>query len=244
MTVVVALALAAGAVLTAASGAVFSLASIIASTLAPVTVKDNQDAELKNQKAVHEHDLRALRKEHDGVVTRLRAELEAAQAQLMDRTKQTALVSYRGEQRFIAEAVKDTTERVSNRAAYAAGRNIAAMPMESVPFLGIGVIVGATTWELADACALMQDMHELEVALDPDTANDPAKAEACGMSVPTTAELWDELRSKPRELTTKIRSEYGEWVSPHMVKAYDWFDGLMHRSLNLLGPSAPDGATP
>jgi predicted RNase H-like nuclease (RuvC/YqgF family) len=114
-------------------------------------------------------------------------------------------VSYRGKTSSLGEAVEDTTERVSRRTALGTSRNVAATFGESVPMVGIAVVVGATAWEIKDACDTMKDLHELEVALDPTRANDASVKEVCGMAVPTKEELWEKVKSSPGEAWQKAK---------------------------------------
>ena len=53
------------------------------------------------------------------------------------------------------------------------------------------MIVTATAMELHDACVIMQDLHELDIAFDPTMAFPTEAQEVCGLKVPTRQELWD-----------------------------------------------------
>jgi regulator of replication initiation timing len=104
-------------------------------------------------------------------------------------------ITYRGEKRLAREAVKDTSGRLARRITHASSRNVASVFAESLPFVGVGVIVGATAWELKDACELMKDLHELDVAFNPESAVDGT--EVCGTRVPDRAEVWQAIRESP-----------------------------------------------
>ncbi|MGX0876989.1 hypothetical protein ACSSV4_001673 [Roseovarius sp. MBR-154] len=104
-------------------------------------------------------------------------------------------VTYRGKKKFAKEAVKDTSGRLAKRVTTAASRNVATVFAEALPVVGIGVIVGATAWEINDSCEMMKDLHELDVAFNPESAIDGT--EVCGMRVPDRGEVWRKMRDSP-----------------------------------------------
>ncbi len=59
------------------------------------------------------------------------------------------------------------------------------------------MIIGVTAWDLKEACATMGDLHELELAFNPDAATDPDESEVCGLKVPTKEEVWRAVKSSP-----------------------------------------------
>lgn len=132
-------------------------------------------------------------------------------------------IRYRGQTRSVREAVSTFADNVSRRVANAAARNLAAIPAESLPFFGIAVVLGGTAWELKDACGLMQEVHELNVAFDPSLANDPAKLEACGLQVPTFPEVWQRIVADP---AGAIAEQPEEYELPAFEKP-GWWEWLM-----------------
>lgn len=106
-------------------------------------------------------------------------------------------VNYRGQARHAREAVKDTSGRLARRVTLASSRNVASVFAEALPFVGVGVIVGATVWELKDSCEMMNDLHELDVAFNPESAIDGT--EVCGMGVPTQDEIWKKINESPED---------------------------------------------
>ncbi len=197
----------ASSVLTAALPGAFLLASTLAGMVvdAAQTVKGRQAVEVKNldgkltKKGAEADDLahknKVLSRKLDDVVVENRA--------LKTRLAASELVDYRGAKRPIKEAVKDTSERIAKRTAAAAGRNVATMPGESVPVYGIAVVVAATTWEIADACAMMRDMHALDVAFNPENAISDRKV--CGLRVPTAKELWEQIKKAPGDVWSRMK---------------------------------------
>ena len=95
------------------------------------------------------------------------------------------------------KVVATVGRKVTKRTAAGATRNVAATFGESIPVIGVGVVVAATAWELKDACDTMKDLHELEVALDPAKANDASVQEVCGLRVPSKEEIWEKVKSSP-----------------------------------------------
>lgn len=117
-------------------------------------------------------------------------------------------VTYRGEKVAMRAAVKDASTRVARRTSIAAGRNIAATVGEAIPFWGIAVVVGATAWELKDACDLMGEMHELDLAFNPEDA--VTDTEVCGLRVPSRAEIWQEVKASPGAIKDRMRDLFGD----------------------------------
>ncbi|MCV2880099.1 hypothetical protein OE699_14710 [Sedimentimonas flavescens] len=104
-------------------------------------------------------------------------------------------VTYRGEKRLVKEAVGDTAERVSKRTAIAATRNAGSIVAEAIPYLGIAAIIGVTAWDLKDSCDTMIDLHELDLTFNPDKALDPEATEVCGMKLPSSEEVWADVKT-------------------------------------------------
>lgn len=136
-------------------------------------------------------------------------------------------VRHKTEKKLLVYAVRSTSERIAKRTAVGATRNIAATFGEAVPTIGIGVIAGVTALELKDACDTMMDLHELDVALDPSSANDPDVSEVCGMRVPTKEEIWTKVKVSPGAAWQMAKDalpdlpEMLEWTIPEMPEI-DW----------------------
>ncbi len=104
-------------------------------------------------------------------------------------------VTYRGQKRLLAEAVEDTAARVSRRTAAGAARNAGSVVAEAIPVAGVAVVLGVTAWDLKDACDTMTDLHELELAFDPEATS--GASEVCGLTVPTKDEVWATVKASP-----------------------------------------------
>lgn len=59
---------------------------------------------------------------------------------------------------------KSTAQRAATRATRASTRSIAAIPVESVPLLGVSTIIATTAWDIHDTCRLLEDMDEILLA--------------------------------------------------------------------------------
>ena len=152
-------------------------------------------------------------------------ELASVKRQVARQTDEIASlrhVQYRGQTKTVSEAVAHTVGRIAGRTANATARNLVAMPAEAVPLFGIAVIAGATAWEIHDACALMQDLHELNVAFDSSQANDPDRYEACGREVPSPIEVWRQMSVDPGGVLEQQPQEYGPLPSFERPGWWDW----------------------
>lgn len=140
-------------------------------------------------------------------------------ASLSDDLAKAKTISIRGRRIPMDEAVGETAERIAQRTAGGASKNVAATFGESVPFYGIAVVVAATAWELKDACATMKDLHDLDVAFNPEKANAPDVTEVCGMKVPTKEELWQMVKHSPGkavEIAKDVLPELPDFEVPEL----------------------------
>lgn len=137
------------------------------------------------------------------------------------------LVTYRGNKRLLQDAVSDTSGRITSRTATGATRNLTATLGESWPVYGIAVIVAATSWELTDACLTMQDLHELDVAFNPERANEAGVREVCGMSVPSKNELWEQVKRSPSAAWATVSEAFPDVPSPDFSSATDLFRAIV-----------------
>ena len=87
-----------------------------------------------------------------------------------------------------AQHVRRVTGSVLARARRVAGANLAAMPLEAVPLVGVATIVGATTFEMVQLCATAREMAELGRGFGLDSRGSEALA-VCRTRVPTVGEI-------------------------------------------------------
>ena len=172
----------------------------------------------------------------------------AATAELAE-ARAARQVTYRGVRRTASQAVADTSDRLARRVATASARNVGSTFAEALPVVGIGVIAAATAWELHDACEMMKEVRELDVALNPDRAVPPEAVAVCGLKAPTQDEIWTAVTESPARAWQGAQGLYSGlpdlslgrfWdASLGMFRAtYDWAFG------SPAGPVASDGSAP
>lgn len=189
------------------------MSSVVEAVVGPRTVRAKQSSQLAS-----------LATENDAL--KLRAESLADENRRLTRELADNQVTYRGEKRLAREAVKDTSARLARRVSFASSRNVASVFAEALPFVGIGVIVGATVWEVTDSCEMMKDLHELDVAFNPESAIEGT--EVCGMRVPDRAEVWQTIRESPSEVWAKAR-EY----TPELPDFSETYAYVLEKATNL-----------
>jgi hypothetical protein len=89
------------------------------------------------------------------------------------------------------------------RLAKGVSRNLAAIPAESIPYVGVGVILAVTAADLVDACETMKDFNSLLVQLGAGEKN----PELCGRKVPTKEEIWSSVKTDARAAYQKVQGE-------------------------------------
>ncbi|MBC7153072.1 MAG: hypothetical protein H5U19_00315 [Rhodobacteraceae bacterium] len=134
-------------------------------------------------------------------------------------------VTYRGKKILVKEAVKDTSRRVESRVTKSTARNLASMGGEALPYVGVGVIVAATAWEIKDACSLLREMNELSVAFDPDAAVDTTKV--CGQRVPTKDEVIASIKASPGNVWASTKETYHGLADETLPDMYDQLSDSM-----------------
>jgi hypothetical protein len=98
---------------------------------------------------------------------------------------------------------KDTAATVHRRLAKGVSRNLAALPAESVPYLGIGVTLAVTSLDLYDACQTMKDFNTLLTMMGQGQEN----PELCGQKVPTMDQVLSSARSGWRTSVESVAQE-------------------------------------
>ena len=126
-------------------------------------------------------------------------QLQAARKSLDNAKPMDRAVLYRGKRVAIKEAIIDTNDRIAQRTAFMASRNLTSIPAEAIPYLGIAVILSVTAYDLYDSCDTIKDLHELTTALDPSRKLSDDQTAVCGMEVPSTDEIWKKVKQSPGE---------------------------------------------
>jgi hypothetical protein len=130
----------------------------------------------------------------------------------LNKLKAGQTVTYNGKQRPLKEVVSETSSKVRKIATKGAIRNLASMPAEGIPLLGVTVIVASTAMEVSDACNISQSMHDLDVAMNPDRAITD-RPEACGLRVPSKDEVWEVIQRSPGAAWQAAKEQYEELPS-------------------------------
>ena len=95
--------------------------------------------------------------------------------------------------------------RLASRTKRVAAKNIAAIPAESIPFLGVAVLIADTGYELYAACETVRELDQLYVELGmTDETPDDVMHSVCEPKLPDAGEAWDGVVEKS-----------GEWHSLH-----------------------------
>ncbi|MGI3211842.1 hypothetical protein ACROSR_12075 [Roseovarius tibetensis] len=113
--------------------------------------------------------------------------------------------------------VDNATSRIARRVIRGAGRNVAAIPMEAIPLVGVATVAAVTALDVKEACATVHDMQKLRVASGIDEAPQDWAAQVCGMfsgqSVPAVCDMTiGECRGHAREVRAELGDEMGDEI--------------------------------
>ena len=95
--------------------------------------------------------------------------LDTASSTLEKRVRAEAIQEERLAKRRAAGEIRDKAVR---KATTSAKRNIAAMPLEAIPILGVTTVVGVTAWEIKDLCEIMIYIDDLSSLYGADSSAD------------------------------------------------------------------------
>jgi hypothetical protein len=103
-------------------------------------------------------------------------------------------------------ATKRFGTRLTTRTKRVAAKSIAAIPAESIPFIGVAVLIADTGYELYAACETVKDLDQLYLdwGMDDETPEDVMHA-ACDPSLPDAEEVWDGVVEKSGEWLEQAR---------------------------------------
>lgn len=125
-------------------------------------------------------------------------------------------IDFRGKKTSPKEASSVVLKSLQSRTKLVAAANAGSAVGESIPVYGIAIIAAATTYELKSACENMKELHELDVALNPETADLGDRDYVCGLKVPTKEELWQMVKNSPKTAWKSAVSGYegvSEWAT-------------------------------
>jgi hypothetical protein len=87
--------------------------------------------------------------------------------------------------------------RLATRTKRVAAKSIAAIPAESIPFIGVAVLIADTGYELYAACETVRDLDQLysDLRMTDETAKD-AMHSVCDPELPDAGEVWGGVVAK------------------------------------------------
>jgi hypothetical protein len=88
-------------------------------------------------------------------------------------------------------ATKRFGTRLASRTKRVAAKSIAAIPAESIPFIGVAVIIADTGYELYAACETVRELDQLytEMGVVEETPDDVMHS-VCNPELPEAGEVW------------------------------------------------------
>jgi len=98
---------------------------------------------------------------------------------------------------------KATVAAVHQRLAKGVSRNVAALPSESIPYLGLGVTLAVTSLDIYDACQTMKDFNALLKMMGQGEEN----SDLCGQKVPTVDQVLASAKSEWRTSVKRVADE-------------------------------------
>jgi hypothetical protein len=170
-----------------------------------------ETASLRNQADAAKQDAvdaKAREQLSDGKRATLEADLKKERANLQSvnsalSTERTNLARANGELEGVNGRIKKMKPALEARLATGVSRNLAAIPAESIPYVGVAVVLAVTAADLKDACDTMKDFNTLLVELgrgekDPDF---------CGRKVPSKEEVWSDVKKNAKGTYQRAKIE-------------------------------------
>jgi hypothetical protein len=120
-------------------------------------------------------------------------------------------------------AVRQFSTRMAARSTLNVTRNVASIPGKALPFVGTGIIVAGTAWDLYDLCESLRDMNLLNAEFGNGQED---LRHVCGVTIPTTANILAQTRANWRlaySSAVKAVHRAGEPL-PATAPAVPWTD--------------------
>jgi len=109
-------------------------------------------------------------------------------------------------------ATRKFSQRLAGRTKRVAAKSIAAIPAESIPFIGVAVLIADTGYELYASCEAVKDLDQLYSDLDiADETPDNVMHSVCDPELPDAGEVWGEVVEKSGAM--KLKDVLGNIVS-------------------------------
>ena len=104
-------------------------------------------------------------------------------------------------------ATRKFGNRLVSRTRRVAAKSIAAIPAESIPFLGVAVLIADTGYELYAACETVRDLDQLYSDLGmADETPDDAMHSVCDPELPEAGEVWNGVVEKSGQWLDQARA--------------------------------------
>jgi len=89
-------------------------------------------------------------------------------------------------------ATRKFGRRLASRTRRVAAKSIAAIPAESIPFIGVAVLIADTGYELYAACETVRDLDQLysELGINGESSEN-LMHDVCDPELPQPGEVWD-----------------------------------------------------
>ncbi|MBO9436510.1 hypothetical protein J7394_20015 [Ruegeria sp. R13_0] len=187
-------------VLIMAGGAVFNLAS---NAFEAITGKQS----VASRHLTETKKLKADVAKQKQLNRKLRSDVSSLSSQLANKgASAQAMVTHKGKRTTAKAAVLATSASVTKRAAVAAGRSAGSVAGQSIPYVGTAVVVSVTALEIYDLCETIKDLNALSEAFDPTFQADENQNTVCSIEVPSTSEVWTEVKEAPRNALDTAKS--------------------------------------
>jgi hypothetical protein len=98
---------------------------------------------------------------------------------------------------------KATVAAVHQRLAKGVSRNVAALPSESIPYLGLGVTLAVTSLDIYDACQTMKDFNGLLRMM----GQGEEKPDLCGQTVPTVDQVLTSTKAQWQSSVQRVTDD-------------------------------------
>jgi hypothetical protein len=105
---------------------------------------------------------------------------------------------------------KKIAKRIATRTIRNTTVNLAAIPVESVPWLGAGMVLAVTTMDVKDACDNMTDMDSMLKELDLDSSSETGKI--CGLSTDVAKRKYDDFNYAVGDILHHTEKTYSKKI--------------------------------
>lgn len=96
--------------------------------------------------------------------------------------------------------------RLANRTKRIAAKSIAAIPAESIPFIGVAVLIADTGYELYSACETVKDLDQLYLDMEiTEGTPDDVMHSVCHPELPDAGDVWAGVVAKSSKWLEQAR---------------------------------------